>query len=88
LVHAIILVDHFYRYGAISGVGVTSQVLAGWLRYIAVVEQNFTLVIISSILLGFGGSVIISTYTSCPEKWFPPKERTLATSIAVRNLLS
>jgi MFS family permease len=69
----------------VTFLGTASQVLAGWLRYIAIREENFSLVIVSSVLIGFGGSVIISTYTTCAQRWFPPHERTLATSIAVQS---
>jgi hypothetical protein len=69
----------------VTFLGTFSQVLAGWLRYIAIRDTNFGLCIVSSALVGFGGSVIISTYTTCAQRWFPPHERTLATSIAVQS---
>lgn len=40
-------------------------------------------VILSSVLLGAAGAVVITNFSNLPQRWFPANEQTLATSVAV-----
>jgi len=64
--------------------GIVFNALAAWLRFAAMASGSFTLALLSSVSLGFAAAVIICSYTSLAERNFPPKERSMATSIAVQ----
>ena len=59
-------------------------VLAGWLRWAAVVVGSYALAVVSTALVGVAGGVIFTMFTFLPARWFPEGERGLATSLAVQ----
>ena len=59
-------------------------VLAGWLRWAAVVVGSYALAVVSTGLVGVAGGVIFTMFTFLPARWFPEGERGLATSLAVQ----
>jgi hypothetical protein len=61
------------------------NVSAAWLRHISVTSHSYDQAFASTILLGFGAALVVSSYTVVPETWFAPEERALATSIAVQS---
>mmetsp|Transcript_8667 Transcript_8667/g.21397 ORF Transcript_8667/g.21397 Transcript_8667/m.21397 type:complete len:432 (+) Transcript_8667:204-1499(+) len=58
-------------------------VLCAWVRYAAARTGNYPLVICSGFFGGAAGAVVIANYSSIPQQWFAPKERALATSLAL-----
>lgn len=61
------------------------NVSAAWVRHRSVLHHSFDQAFASTILLGAGAAVVVSSYTVVPEAWFAPEERGLATSIAVQS---
>lgn len=72
------------RNWTVTGIGHLCNALGAWLRYIAVIKGDYGIAQASSIVIGFTGAVIISSYAQIAERWFPEKERTLAITIGVQ----
>ena len=75
-----------------TGVGMFCNFLGGWFRYAACraahggdARQGKLLALLSSVFIGFAAAVIICSYSAVATRWFPPHERTLATTIAVQS---
>lgn len=60
-------------------------VIAGWLRYLAALQQSYALALTSTVILGLAGGVIFTSFTFLPERWFPPHERAFATALAAQS---
>lgn len=72
-------------------VGASCNFIGGWLRYAAcfVALKGHTnsgkgLIYASSLFFGLSLCVIVCSFSSTCARWFPPRERTLAVSIAVQ----
>jgi MFS family permease len=68
-----------------TGLGTASNCVGAWLRYVAVKNASIEIAIVSSVFVGFAAAVIVSSYSAVASRWFPPSERTLATSLAVQS---
>ena len=76
----------------VSTGGMACNCGGAWMRWCAVTvatsgspELGRWCAILSSVLLGFAAAVIICSYSSISARWFPPHERTFATSVAVQS---
>ena len=61
------------------------NIVGAWLRYQAVVDRSYAVAIASTVSAGAAASVIVSSYGAIAKRWFPPAQRSLATSIAVQS---
>ena len=59
--------------------------LAAGLRVGAVVAGSYALAMASSIALGLGASLVISTYTAVSGRWLPPSERPMGVAALVQS---
>jgi len=73
-----------------STVGLGFQFLGAWGRYISCElahagnsEEGRIVAITSSVFIGFGAAIIISSYSLISSRWFPTEERTYATTLPV-----
>lgn len=69
---------------SVTAIGHLCNAIGAWLRYAAVIRGDYGIAQLSSIVIGFTGAVIISSYAQIAERWFPEKERTLAITIGVQ----
>lgn len=75
--------------------GMAFNCLGAWLRWLSVhvaasgcahcAKHGRVICIISCVCVGFGAAAVVCSYAAIPARWFPPSERTLATSIAVQS---
>ena len=68
-----------------SLVGVLFNVAGAWARFLAMDEGNLPLTTLSTALIGGASAMVICTYSLLAERWFPPEERTFATTCAVQS---
>ena len=61
------------------------NVLAAWLRWLAVAAESYEIALLSSLVLGSASAIVICSFTAIAEHCFPPEQRTLATTIAVQS---
>eukprot|EP00948_MAST-09A_sp_MAST-9A-sp1_P001993 g1993.t1 len=61
------------------------NVIAATLRYHGWKNKDYTLTLVSSVVLGFAAAGIITSYTSISKSRFPHHQQALATSIAVQS---
>ena len=69
---------------AASLVGVCFNVMGAWVRYAAMDGGNLALTTLSTALIGGASAMVICTYSLLAERWFPPEERTFATTCGVQ----
>jgi hypothetical protein len=67
-----------------SGLGVLANVAGAWLRLLAVARRSYPLALLSSITIGLSSAVLICSYSRIAARHFPPRERTLATTLGVQ----
>lgn len=70
---------------AASLVGVCLNVMGAWVRYAAMDGGNLALTTLSTALIGGASAMVICTYSLLAERWFPPEERTFATTCGVQS---
>jgi len=70
---------------ATSLAGIAATVIAAWLRYMAIVQRSYALVIMSSVALGPGAGMIFTDFAQLPALLFPQgPNRKVSTGIAVQ----
>lgn len=90
---AILVMMYIDRFNyAVSLLGISCNCSGAWLRWYStsVAADGFLyrgrgLALVSSVLVGFAAAVCVVSYSSISVRWFPPSERTFATSCAVQS---
>jgi len=62
-----------------------SNVASAWLRYFAIIDGNYSMALLSSVISGLGAGVLISSYVPIAARWFPRRQTTLAVTLAVQS---
>lgn len=72
---------HFFT----SLVAPMSNLIAAWLRYVAIIDGNYAMALLSSVISGVGAGVMICSFVPLATRWFPHHQRTLAVTLAVQS---
>lgn len=59
--------------------------LGAWLRWMALANGDWNLCLISTVSIGFGFAVCCMSFAVVGERWFPPEQQMLTTSIGVQS---
>jgi hypothetical protein len=62
-----------------------SNLIAAWLRYLAIIDRNYAMALLSSVISGVGAGVMICSFVPLATRWFPHHQRTLAVTLAVQS---
>lgn len=69
---------------SVMAFGTVANVCGGWLRWLSVVQESYSIALLSSIFLGFAGAAVIVSIVPLTKHNFPKEYRTLATTVAVQ----
>lgn len=62
-----------------------SNLVSAWLRYFAILDGNYAMALLSSVISGLGAGVMISSYVPIAARWFPRRQTTLAVTLTVQS---
>eukprot|EP01062_Namystynia_karyoxenos_P013644 TRINITY_DN1490_c0_g2_i1.p1 TRINITY_DN1490_c0_g2~~TRINITY_DN1490_c0_g2_i1.p1 ORF type:complete len:678 (+),score=170.29 TRINITY_DN1490_c0_g2_i1:99-2036(+) len=60
-----------------------SNCTGAWLRYVAVANRDYGTALFSSIILGIGNAIVVTSCAYIPALWFPKGQQAFATSATV-----
>lgn len=69
----------------VFGSSVLFDTLGAWLRWLSVRHESWALCMASTVCIGVAFAVCCMSYAVVGMRWFPPQQRTLATTIGVQS---